>query len=338
MMKLLTTTTDLALMLKRYFCVYLINQRRVSQNTVKAYRDTFKLFLSFIAVQQNKCLTLLSIADINVDVVISFLQYLEEERKNKVQTRNARLTAIRSFLKYVATQIPELLADIQPILAIPEKRMDRYLFDYLQKAEIDALLKVQNLTTWFGRRDHVLLLTLYNTGARVSEIIRIQIMDVDLQRQHAIHLHGKGRKERIVPLWPQTVLALKKWLVDIKSLPDSPLFPNRFGEPLTRFGVAQRLELAVKNASKTCTSLKGRKITPHSVRHTTALHLLQSGVDLTVIALWLGHEKIETTHQYMEADLEMKRKALEMLPPVDVQSSTSLNEPTEDILVFLESL
>jgi len=338
-MKPLSATTDLALLLKRYFCDYLLNQRRVSQHTIKAYRDTFKLLLPFVATQANKDLPVLSIVDISANVVLAFLQHLEDQRNNKVQTRNARLSAIRAFLKYAATQAPEILADIQPVLAIPEKRADRFLFEYLEKAEMDALLKVQDLTTWFGRRDHALLLTLYNTGARVSEIIRIQVMDVDLQRQHAIHLHGKGRKERIVPLWPQTVAELGQWLNDLKSATGSPLFPNRYGDPLTRFGVTQRLDHAVKNASRVCLSLKGRKISPHSIRHTTAMHLLQSGVDLTVIALWLGHEKIETTHQYMAADLEMKRKALAMLPPIDGgQSSTSLKKPSPDILAFLESL
>ena len=191
----------------------------MSQHTVKAYRDTFKLLLPFIATQRDKCVPTLNMADINAEVVIAFLQYLEDQRKNKVKTRNARLAAIRSFFNYVARQEPEIIADIQPILSIPEKRKDRFLFEYLDKTEIEALLEVQDLTTWFGRRDHALLLTLYNTGARVSEIIRIQIMDVDLQRQHAIHLHGKGRKERIVPLWPQTVVELRKWLFDVKALP-----------------------------------------------------------------------------------------------------------------------
>jgi integrase/recombinase XerD len=184
-MKPQPTTTDLALILKRYFGPYLFNQRRVSQHTAKAYRDTFKLLLPFVSTQQHKSLSALRIADISADVVIAFLQHLEKQRHNKVQTRNARLSAIRSFLRYAVTQIPELLADIQPILAIPEKRVDKFLFEYLDKDEVKALLKVQDLTTWFGRRDHALLLTLYNTGARVSEIIRVQIMDVDLQRQQA---------------------------------------------------------------------------------------------------------------------------------------------------------
>ena len=255
-----------------------------------------------------------------------------------MQTRNARLTAIRSFLRYVATETPELLADIQPVLAIPEKRTDRFAFEYLTKTEIDAVLNILDLTTWFGRRDHALLLTLYNTGARVSEMVKLQVKDVDLQRQHAIHFYGKGRKERIVPLTRQTVTELNKWLTGTPKLPSSPLFPNRHGEALTRFGINQRLDCTVTAASKSCPSLRERKISPHSLRHTTAMHLLQSGVDLTVIALWLGHEKLETTHQYMEADIEMKREALAKLPPIEVEQKLSLNVVTDELLVFLESL
>jgi integrase/recombinase XerD len=334
----LPVTTDLARLLKRYFYSFLINQRRVSKHTVSAYRDTFRLFLPYVATQQNKCASALSLVDISAAVVISFLQYLEDQRSNKVQTRNARLTAIRSFLRYAATEAPDLLADIQPVLAIPEKRMDRFAFEYLNKAEMDALLNMLDLTTWFGRRDHALLITLYNTGARVSEIVKLQVKDVDLQRQHAIHLHGKGRKERIIPLWPQTVIEIKKWLVELATTPNSPLFPNRYGEALTRFGIKQRLDCAVTAASKSCPSLKGRKISPHSIRHTTAMHLLQSGVDLTVIALWLGHEKLETTHQYMEANIEMKRAALAMLPPIEGEQKLPSDVVTDDLLVFLENL
>ncbi len=220
-------TTDLARLLKQYFYSFLINQRRLSKHTVNAYRDTFRLFLSYVAAQQHKCVSALCLVDINAEVVISFLQHLEEYRKNKVQTRNARLTAIRSFLRYAGAQAPELLANIQPVLAIPEKRMDRFAFDYLTKIEIDAILNMLDLATWFGRRDHALILTLYNTGARVSEIARLQVKDVDLQKQHAIHIYGKGRKERIVPLWQQTITELSKWLASASTQPCSPLFPNR---------------------------------------------------------------------------------------------------------------
>lgn len=334
----LTSTTDLAQQLRRYFCSFLINQRRVSKHTINSYRDTFRLFLPYIASQGTQPISSLKLTDINAEIVRSFLQHLEQNRENKIQTRNARLSAIRSFLRYAAIEVPEALADIQPVLAIPDKKVDRFIFEYLDKAEIEALLQVQDLTTWFGRRDHALLLTLYNTGARVSEAIQVRIEDVDLHRQNTIHLYGKGRKERIVPLWSHTIAILKKWQAEQPPNTNAPMFPNRRGEAITRFGVKQRLDCAVKSAIKICPSLKGRKITPHSIRHTTAMHLLQSGVDLTVIALWLGHEKIETTHQYMAADIEMKRKALAKLPTIDSQDKSSPVTLSEDILAFLESL
>lgn len=330
--------TNLARILQSYFCSYLLNQRRLSHHTVASYRDMFRLLLPFVASKQNKPVSALSLSDINIEVVLLFLNYLEEQRGNRVQTRNARLSAIRSFFAYAAIEEPQMLPDIQRIMAIPEKRRDRFAFESLQRDEIKAILSVQDMTTWVGQRDHILLLTLYNTGARVSEMSRIQLKDIDMQRQRAIHLHGKGRKERVVPLWSQTIMVLNKWLVNLDTSPKSPVFINRYGNPISRFGVAQRLSCAVKKAGSICPSLKGKKISPHTIRHTTALHLLQSGVDLTVIALWLGHEKIETTHQYMEANLEMKKKALARLPAVDGQLKNPPEPISEDILVFLESL
>jgi len=267
-----------------------------------------------------------------------FLQYLEQERHNKVQTRNARLAAIDAFMNYAVAKEPQALADIQQVLAIPQKRADQFTFEYLERDEVEALLKGLDQTSWFGQRDHALFQVLYNTGGRVSEVACIQFKDIDLHRQNVIHFYGKGRKERIVPLWPQTIKALEKWQVRIKATPESPVFPNRYGVAISRFGVAQRLKSAIKRAIKTCPSLKGRKITPHTFRHTTAMHMLQSGVKLTVISLWLGHEKIETTHDYMKADLEMKRNALSMLPPVGEQGEFEPIKITEDILTFLENL
>ena len=330
--------TDFARLIQRYFCSYLINQRRVSQHTVRAYRDSFRLLLSFVSSELNKPASALSLADINAKIILSFLQYLEEKRGCTAQTRNARLSAIRSFLGYVAVEEPQMLPDIQRVLAIPDKRTDRFAFEYLEQQKIDVLLKAPDVTTWSGQRDHILLLTLYNTGARVSEISKLQVKDIDLQNQRAIHLHGKGRKERIIPLWAETVAELGVWLGKIRSSPHSPLFPNRRGEPITRFGIRQRLNYTVQKAVKHCPSLKGKKISPHCIRHATAMNLLQSGVDLTIIALWLGHEKIETTHQYMEANLEMKEKALAMLSPVNPGFQGKMYTPPDDILTYLESL
>ena len=199
-----SSTTDLARLLQCYFCSYLVNQRHLSQHTIHSYRDTFRLLLMFIATEQSNPVPLLSLADININRILSFLHYLEQKRGCKAKTRNARLSAVRSFFNYVAIEEPQRLADTQKILAIPDKRTDRFVFEYLEKREIDALLLTQDVTNWTGKRDHIMLLTLYNTDARVSEITNLQIKDIDLKRQQAIHLHGKGRKERIIPLWPQT--------------------------------------------------------------------------------------------------------------------------------------
>jgi len=337
-MKSLSVTTDLARLLQRYFCSYLINQHQFSHHTVTSYRDMFRLLLPFIATQQHKPISSLSLSDMNVEMILLFLQYLEEVRGNKVKTRNARLAAIHSFLGYAAMEEPQLLPNIQRVLAIPEKRTDHFLFECLEKGEMDALLNVHDTETWTGQRDHILLLTMYNTGARVSEITRIQIKDIDLQNQNAVHLHGKGRKERIIPLWNHTVSQLRIWIKSQGSSPELPLFPNQHGTAMTRFGVRQRLNCAVKKAGKLCLSLARKTISPHTIRHTTALHLLQSGIDLTVIALWLGHEKIETTHQYMEANLAMKKKALDRLPLIGNQAQKSPHIIDDDILSFLESL
>jgi len=337
-MSMSSDTAELGGLIQRYFCSYLIDQRRVSSNTVRSYRDTFRLFLSFLAKKQYTRVASLALVDLNHDNILCFLQDIEKNRHNSIRTRNARLAAIKSFLNYVAVERPDCLSDIQKSLAIPSKRGDKPLVQCLDKEEINALLNAPDTKTWSGLRDHVLLLVLYNTGARVSELIHIQRQDMDLQRQHAIHLHGKGRKERIIPLWPQTVAEVRKWSSHYDQSDNAPVFPNRFGGAISRSGVQQRLRCAQSVAAVNLPSLKNRTISPHTIRHTTALHLLQSGVDLSVIALWLGHEQIDTTHQYMEADLEMKRAALDSLTAVKTKSRRIRAKPTEKILAFLEGL
>lgn len=329
---------DLGILIQKYFCSYLTNQRHVSKHTINSYRDTFRLLLLFLAEAQSKPVTSLSLPDLNAHHIIGFLQHLEQERGNSVRTRNARLAAIRSFLSYAVTEQPESLNDIQSVMNIPQKRFDHALIECLDKIEIEAILNVLDLDTWTGRRDYVLLLTLYNTGARVSEIIRVQRQDVDLQRQHAVHLHGKGRKERIIPLWSKSIDTLRLWLQHLDADPATPVFQGRFGLALTRSGVRQRLDSAVQKAIDSCKSLKRKNVSPHTIRHTTALHLLQSGVDLSVIALWLGHEHIDTTHQYMEINLEMKEAALSLLEPISGGNQYHRANLTESVLTFLESL
>jgi integrase/recombinase XerD len=332
-------TDDFPRLLQSFFRSYLMNQRRVSHHTVLAYRDTFRVFLPFLASLLNKSVSSLELADINAQHVIAYLSHLEEERGNSVATRNARLAAIRAFLNYASTEVPDALPDIKRALAIPQKRKNRPALECLDRVEIDALLAAPNRATWSGQRDYVLLLTMYNTGARVSEIIGIRKQDLDITRQHSVHLHGKGRKERIVPLWKKTTAALRKWIEGSGQFATSNyVFTNRYGECLSRSGVRQRLQCAVRTAVQVCPSLKSRTVSPHSIRHATALHLLQSGVDLSVIALWLGHEKIETTHQYMEANLVMKKMALDSLPAIDPHLTKNVRKPSEKILAFLEGL
>ena len=330
--------TDLSEMLHKFFGYYLVQQRRLSHNTVSAYRDSLKLYLSFLSDKLKRPISMLTLTDIDREDTIEFLQYLEVDRNNSVRTRNNRLAAIRSFLHFVAGESPKAMLQASKILSIPQKRWDRPLLGYLEREEVEALISSTDSFTWSGERDHTMLLLFYNTGARVSEVTQLQRHDVDLNRQHTVHFYGKGRKERVVPIWPKTVRRLKAWLTKIPSSDNTPLFPNRFGEPLSRSGVRQRLLVAQQRAAERYPTLIQKKITPHTLRHTTAMHLLQSGVDISLIALWLGHEQIDTTHQYMEANLEMKKMALKSLLPIDTGFVNRFKKPSDDVLAFLESL
>jgi site-specific recombinase XerD len=268
--------------------------------------------------------------------LLAFLDHLETQRQNCIRSRNVRLAAIRAFLHYAALQEPAALAQVQRVLAIPMKRFARPLVGFLSHEEMEAILSAPDAQTWAGRRDRLLLLLLYNTGARVSEPIAIQRRDVDLQHSGAVHLHGKGRKERVLPLWKRTTAPLRAWMSTLPIEPTQPLLPNRFGQMMSRSGVEERLQRAVTAAAATCPALRERKVPPHVVRHSTAMALLQAGVDLAVIALWLGHEGVSTTHHYLEADLAMKERALATLQPPETK--TPRFTPRADILAFLDSL
>jgi site-specific recombinase XerD len=329
-------TTDLARLLQAFFCSRLIQQRNVSHQTVSSYRDTFRLLLRFTERKLGKTAANLQLADINAPLILSFLDNLELQQSNCIRSRNTRLAAIRSFLQYAALQEPTALPGIQQVLAIPLKRFDRPMIKYLTQAEMQAILEAPNIQTWSGQRDHALLTTLYNSGARVSEIIAVRRLDFESMRCQALNLHGKGRKERVVPLWTSTRRLLKAWITQIGADPQQPLFPNRFGQMMSRSGVVSRLRMAVTNAITQCPSLNDKVVSPHVIRHTTAMHLLQAGVDLSVIALWLGHESVITTHQYLEADLRMKEKALAKLQPPNVHPTRY--KPSDDVLSFLDGL
>jgi len=329
-------TTDLAHVLQAFFCQRLIQQRHASDQTVTSYRDTFRLLLCFAEQQLGKPVNALCLDDIDVTLVLEFLDYLENQRHNCIRTRNARLAAIRALLHYAALQEPAALPQIQRVLAIPMKRFDRVVVGFLSREEIEAILNAPDTDTWSGQRDASLLTMLYNTGARVSEIIAIKRSDVVDAHCSAVLLHGKGRKERVVPLWKCTSALLRRWMKQISDTAQQPLLPNRFGQPMTRSGVAKRLEVTVNRASPSCPSLHSKVISPHVIRHSTAMHLLQSGVDLAVIALWLGHESIVTTHHYLQADLKMKEQALAALQPPEM--ATMRFKPSSDVLAFLDGL
>ncbi|WP_024335753.1 site-specific integrase [Desulfotignum balticum] len=329
-------TSDLVRLLQAFFCQRLIQQRNVSHQTVCSYRDTFRLFLRFAEQQLGKSAAKMDLVDINASLVLAFLDDLESQRHNCIRSRNARLAAIRSFMHYSALLKPEALAVIQQVLAIPLKRFDRPLVKYLTQMEMQAILEAPDLLSWSGQRDQVLLATLYNSGGRVSEIIELRRANFDKNSWQAVCLHGKGRKKRVIPLWKRTTNLLKTWSAKIGLDPQQPIFPNRFGNMMSRSGVESRLRLAVSKASVQYPSLKDKVVSPHVIRHTTAMHLLQAGVDLSVIALWLGHESVATTHQYFEADLNMKEEALAKLQPPDMKFSRY--KPSNDVLSFLNGL
>ena len=336
-MKSKLKTGSLALPLQRFFSEHLINQKSVSSATVASYRDTFRLFLRYLQQAHRKSPATLDLSDFTATNVLAFLDYLERERHNKARTRNARLSALRAFAGYLlafdaVAQTPQ----IQRILAIPRKRWERRLVGFLSQVEMQAVLQTPSPACWTGRRNRLLLQLLYNTGARVSEIIHLRAGDVTQDQCKTVRFIGKGRKQRILPLGKSTRRLLKAWLKENALKSEQPLLPNRFGCPLSRSGLAHQLQVALTAASRGCPSLGKRSISPHQFRHSMALHMLQAGVRLEVIALWLGHEKLDTTHHYLEVDLAMKEKALQSL---DLPKTKSLRfQPADRLLHFLESL
>ncbi len=323
-------------LLQRFFVQRLMQQLHASPCTVAAYRDTFRLLLAFALRRLGKQPSDLALEDLNSELILDFLRYLEVERHNSIRSRNARFAAIRSFMNYVAFQEPSDLAVVQSVLAIPMKRFEQPLIGFLSRKHIEAILNAPDRNTWTGQRDRVMLATLYNTGARVSELTGMQVGDLTLESSASVRIHGKGRKERSVPLWSGTARQLKNWLRAYPRRHEQPLFPNRSGGHLTRIGLTERLKLAAKRAAKKYPELTKRRIFPHLIRHSIAMHMLQAGVDITVIALWLGHESPATTHRYVEADLAMKERALQTL---QAPAQTSLRYHAKDkVLQFLQSL
>ena len=304
-----------------FFADYLVEQRALSPRTVAAYRDAFMLFLAFAQRHLHKSPVAMALADITPELIVAFLDHLEQERHNTVRSRNARLAALRAFLKFASRRDMSSLHVLERALGVPMKRFERPMLGFLSREEMLAVIGPPG-ATWASQRDHLLLGLLYNTGARVSEIIGVQVADVVVDGAACVHLRGKGRKQRSVPLWRSTAREIRAWLRLNEQLgTDSALLPNRDGRAMSRSNVARRLDLAVRSASQMNRGLAKRPISPHTIRHTTAMHLLQSGVDISVIALWLGHESPVTTHQYVEADLAMKERALAKLhePDANIQ-------------------
>jgi len=319
-----------------FFAQHLAQHKRVSPQTMASYRDTFRLLLTFIKETTGKEPSTLHVADLDAPIVLQFLDYLEHQRGNAIRSRNMRLAAIRSFARFLALRDPEHLAIVTRVLAIPSKRADKKLIGYLTREEVEALLAAPDRACWSGRRDHALLLTLYNSGARVSEVTTLQREHVCFGPHTFLQLQGKGRKERTVPLWPHTSRALHTWFAELNGKGGRIAFPNARGGPLSRDGVDYLLQRAVHKATVACPSLGAKKITPHVMRHTTALHLLQAGVDIATIALWLGHESIETTHVYLEVDLAHKEQALQKLAAVE--GDIARYRADDPLLAFLTSL
>jgi len=323
------------ILIQRFFADYLTRQRNLSTHTVRSYRHAFRLLLSFAASRAKTPIDRLSFTHFTPEIVLGFLDHLEHARTNAIRSRNTRLAAIRCFARYCLSQAaPDQIGSCQRILSLPAKRCERPVLGFMTREEIDALLHAIAQNTRSDRRDFLFFSLLYNTGARVSEMLQLRPIDV---QTHAVLLHGKGRKERIVPIWRSTERSLKNWIKTMRIGAEQSIFTNYRGETLTRDGIAHRLALHVKSAAKNCPSLRERRISPHTFRHTAAMHLLQSGVALEVIALWLGHERPITTHGYIEADLKMKAQCMAHLDQPRQHRSRSEGGDSR-LLAFLEAL
>lgn len=330
--------TPLANPVKRFFSDYLPVQKGLATNTIMAYRDTLKLLLCYAADTRKKPVEALTVEDLDEPLVLAFLEHLETARRCSTRTRNARLAAIRAFFGFLARENPLLLPQCQTIRAIPLKRHEHKTMTYLEEKETQAVLDSVAGMARTSVRDQALLLMLYNTGARVSEIVNLKVDDLRLADVPQVNLLGKGRKHRSCPLWPETAEALRVYLQE--RTPRDPrceqIFLNANGYPLTRFGIRHILRKHVVQAQGACPSLTNKRVTPHTLRHTTAMHLLRSGNEVNMVSYWLGHVDINTTHVYVEIDMEMKRRMLEKSPSPGVNRVAPWRQP--GILDWLDSL
>lgn len=328
--------TALAPILETFFTDRLVRQRQASPHTIAAYRDTWRLLLGHASLKTAKQPSKLEITDLDARLIAGFLDHLERERGNSPRTRNARLAAVRSLFRYAALRHPEHAETIARVLAIPPQRHDQALVTYLTEPELAALLIAPDRSTWAGRRDHALILLAAQTGLRVSELIGLRVGDLHLGTGAHVSCTGKGRKERITPLTASTVRVVRTWLAERGGQPEEPLFLTRSGGRLSRDAIEHRLAKHTATAATRCSSLASKTVTAHTLRHTAAMRLLQSGVDTAVIALWLGHEQTETTRIYLHADLALKERALERTKPPEARPGRY--RPPDKLLAFLEAL
>ena len=330
------TTATLPALIQQFFTDRLCTQMDASPNTIASYRDTFRLLLQFASEQTGREPTKLTVDDLDCNMVGDFLIYVETQRRNSARTRNTRLAAIRSFFRFVAMTEPAYMHHCQKILAMPGKRYARLTVEFLDRAEMDALLAAPNLSTWVGRRDHAVLMVALQTGLRSSEIINLRHCDIIIGTGAHIRCEGKGRKQRCTPLRKETIKVLEAWLKEQDGADSDPLFPTNRGTRMSRDALEGIVRRHTLSASQLCPSLAGKRVSPHVLRHSLAMELLHHGVDQTVIALWLGHESVETTQIYMHADLRLKEKALARVTAP--ASKPGRYRPDDKLLAFLESL
>jgi len=328
--------TAITATVQMFFADRLAKQRQASSHTVAAYRDTLRLLFAFVQSTTGKLPSQLDWSDLDHGTISAFLDHLETERHNSARTRNARLGALRSLFRYAALQHPEHADIIARVLAIPPKRFDKAMVSYLTAAEVDALLAAPDPNTWEGRRDHAWLMLCIQTGLRVSEMTGLNCADISCGTGANVRCHGKGRKDRAIPLTAATAAAIRHWLRERAGLPTDPLFCTRTGRRLTRDAIEHRLSVHHSTAALSCGTLQTKKLSPHTLRHTTAMTLLHAGVDTTVIALWLGHADTRSTDPYIHADMTIKERALAKTIPVS--SPPGRYHPADSLLAFLEGL
>ena len=332
----MTTPVPIAGLLESFFTDRLMRERQASPHTIAAYRDSFRLLFGFMQQRLKKAPSSVTVADLDAPLIGAFLDHLERGRGNRARTRNARLAAIHSFFRYVALQEPAHAAVIQRVLAMPSKRYDKRTIDFLTREEMEALLAVPDRNTWVGRRDHAMLLLALQTGLRVSELVGLRCEDVVFGSGAHVRCLGKGRKERCTPLRRDAVATVRSWLRERSGHAEDPLFPSGRGGAMSRDAVEYLLAKYSAAAQKQCPSLKRKHVSPHVLRHSTAMDLLQRGIDRSVIALWLGHESIDTTQMYLDADLALKEKALARTAPLPTRRGRY--RPEDRLMDFLKAL